>query len=189
MTLTCDFEIWFNATASGNWEVSATVTDGLGDVNFTDSDVNSTVSALSGIGVVESGITYGTVSVGGDSSYQTTTMENLGNQVNDVLLSGTAMTSGSNSIPASQQKWHHTNADFDWSTGGGYTLVTSASAGDDTAGCLNRNMAVRNVHDTGTEDEAIAWKIRIPVAQESGSYTGLNTFSTTASDSCTGTAY
>ena len=190
LTLTCDFEIFFNANDSSDWEVSATITDGTGDTNFADSVTSTTIAPLAGIGIVESGIAYGTVTLGGDSAGQTITMENLGNQINDILVSGTNMTSGGNTIAAAQQKWHHTSSTFDWSTGGGYSLVTSATPDSgDATGCLNRDMAVRAVHDTGTEDEAIYWRIHIPAAQESGSYTGTNTFATAASDSCTGTGY
>ena len=186
LSLSCDFEIYFNATASSDWEMSATVTDGTGDTNFADSSSDTEVAALAGIGVSEAGIAYGTVAVGGDSSVQTTTMENLGNQVLDVLLDGTNMSSGGNTIAAAQQHWHPSSSSFTYGTGD-FALVTSASTGTETSGCLNRDMAVRNVHDTGTEDEAIYWRIRIPAAQESGSYTGTNTFATTASSSCTGT--
>jgi hypothetical protein len=50
-------------------------------------------------------------------------------------------------------------------------------------------MAVRAVHNVGTEDEPISWKIRIPGTQAAGSYSGVNTFATTAYTgvgSCTG---
>jgi len=193
LTVSCDYTLWFNANASSDWELSATATDQQGDANFADSNSNTVTNALSAIGVTQASIAYGTIAVGGDSTYGAntqTSMENQGNQILDVLLSGTNMTAGANSIPVAQQKWHQTNADFNWASGGGDALMSVATPASGSAnGCLNRDMAVRNVHDNGTENETIAWKIRIPSAQQTGSYTGTNTFATAAVDSCTGSVY
>jgi len=187
LTATCAATVWFNANASTGWEFHVNPTDETVKTGLADTAVSKVVTALSAIGVTEASIAYGTVAVGSDSSFQTTNMENQGNQVLDVLLSGTNMTSGGNSIAAAQQKWNHTNADFDWGTAGTVLVTSATPASGDAAGCLNRDLAVRAVHGTGTENEALAWKIHIPAAQASGSYTGTNTFATAASTSCTGT--
>jgi hypothetical protein len=189
---TCAATVWFNANAGTNWEFhvnptdSAVVKTGLADTN-----VNKEVLALTAIGVTQSAIVYGTIAVGGDSLYDAvapdtniTSLENQGNQILDVLVSGTDMSDGSHTIPVAQQKFSETNADFTWSSAG-VVLVTSGSLGTDEAhGCLNRNLAIRAVHGTGTEDETLAWKIRIPATQESGAYTGMNTFATATELTC-----
>jgi len=197
-TVTCNHIIWFNATAGGNWEYSATPSDGSRSVNFADSEANTLINALSAISIAETTIAYGTVAVGGDSTYSastTTTMENKGNQVIDVLLQGTDMSSGGYSIDSVQQNWHNDGADFTWGDMWAFALLNTAVAGgtcelgtscDATHGCLNRNLSVRNDHELGAEDEDLAWKIRIPAAQESGSYTGTNTFTSTDIDDCVG---
>jgi len=189
--------VWFNADASANWEVQAKPTDGLGqETGFADSNVNLTNAALQGIDIVETSIAYGTVSIGGTSTGQETSMGNVGNQILDVLISGDNMctdypTCSGNTIAAGQQKWHQSSATFDWDTAeanpGPWILKTSSSAGAETAGCTNRDIAVRNDHTLTTTNESVFWKIRIPSSQAAGSYTGANTFAATANTSCTGT--
>jgi len=192
LTADCEVTVRFNAYAGSDWEFHVDVIDLPANLveDLPDTNGNYVVDALSAIGVTESTIAYGTVPLGGDSSFQLTNMENAGNQILDVLVHGLAMTSGGNTIPAAQQKWDHSGLDFDWSTSPtAYNLVTSASVGDDLTGCLNRDMAVRQVHNVGTEDEPISWKIRIPGTQAAGSYSGVNTFAATNSASCIGILY
>ena len=205
----CDYTVYFNANASTVWMMGGTATDDASastDVqNFSDSG-NMSLGAITGMGVTEASINYGSLSPGDDSIYQSTNMYNAGNQVIDVLLGGTYMAvsgySGSNCaadtdcIDLPQQEWHHTDADFTWSStydnAGPNPLIditTPPGAGASIDGCLNRDMAVRDVHDTGTEDESIAWKLRIPASQGSGSYTGTNTFTATVSSTCSGAVY
>ncbi len=217
LSVSCDFTVEFNAscgkvpagaecdadgTATENWEMSATATDGLGDANFTDSNVNSVIPASNGIGIAEATIDYSTVALDTDSNSDITTMQNLGNQILDVLLSGTNMiisgyggsscASDTDCIIAAQQKFDESNnVNFDWSTVGDVLITAAPGAGDEAQGCLNRDMAVRAVAATGTEDEVISWVIHIPAVQQSGSYTGTNTFaaSAKAANICTGTLY
>jgi len=212
LTVSCDYTVEFNAscgttcdadgTATNNWEMSATVTDGLGDTNFTDSDSNSVVPASNGISIAEAIIDYATVALDDDSSSASTTMQNLGNQILDVLLSGTNMTlsgysgsscaSDTDCMIAAQQKFDEDNTtDFTWASVGDALGSAAPGAGDEADGCLNRDMAVRAVAATGTEDEVISWVIHIPAVQQSGSYTGTNTFAASAKvdNICTGTLY
>ncbi len=193
----CQVTVYFNATASANWEVQAKPTDGIGqETGFADSNVNLTNAALSGIDIAEASIAYGTVAIGGTSTGQETSMGNVGNQILDVLISGANMctdypTCSGSSIVAAQQKWHQTSATFDWDTAesnpGPWILKTTSSAGAETAGCTNRDIPVRLTNASTATNESVYWKIRIPSSQAAGSYTGANTFATTADSSCSGT--
>lgn len=198
LTISCDFTAYFNANYSSNWEVSATITDFADPVDGADSDVNNAIGSLSGIGVKlnEDTIAYGTVALGGTSSVDTTTMENLGNQILDVLVTGDDMctdypTCSGSQIDSTQQELNLNTSSWTWGAGAdaGFALVNSPAGTTPETGCANRDMAVRAVNDTGTEDEAFYWMIKIPAAQDSGSYTGVNTFATTASGTCSGTLY
>ena len=188
----CDFTVWFNATAGNNWEVHAKPTDGLGQVtSFSDSSNNNSVDVLQGVDVVEASIAYGTVAIGGTSVKQVTSMGNVGNQILDMLIDGTDMTDGgSGTIVAAYQKYAQTSAAFDWDDAetdpGPWILETSAGGTDESTGCINRDIAVRDDHSATTTNESIWWKIRIPASQTAGSYTGTNTFTTTTSSTCSG---
>ena len=200
----CDFTVWFNASASGNWEVHAKPTDGIGqETGFADSNDNNVIASLSGIDVIdglggENAIAYKTVTVGGTSilgDLAETSMGNVGNQVIDVYIEGDAMctdypTCSGGTISYVQQKWHSATANFDWDIAeadpGPWVLEDTASGTDETTGCANRDIAVRNDHTSTSTNESVYWKIRIPAAQSAGSYTGQNTFTTTASSTCSG---
>ncbi|MBI5467011.1 MAG: hypothetical protein HY975_02235, partial [Candidatus Kerfeldbacteria bacterium] len=173
-----------------DWRLHANPTDGTNSPTaLTDSNAIQ-VGALAAISVPETEIAYGSLALGADSATQTTTFQNVGNQVIDVTVQGTDMTSGSNTLVASQEKFHHTSSTFDWASGGGFSLTTTTPvAGNETNGCLNRDLAVRAVHGTGTEDEAIYWKLRVPSAQASGTYAGTTHVGSIASTACTGTLY
>ena len=184
----CQVTVWFNADAS-NWDVQAEATDGTGNTDFADAGVSLTNPSLQGIDVTEGSISYGTIVIGGTSSGQETSMGNVGNETLDVYVSGTAMTAGSYTIPAAQQKWHHSSSTFDWDATatpdiGPFALVTLPSGTEDSGGCLNKNILVRTVHGTPDTNQSIFWKLRIPTGQQAGSYTGQNTFSTTSGNTC-----
>ena len=197
----CDFTVYFNSTASANWEVQAKPTDGLGQATgFADSTDDNVIASLQGITVVQDGIAYGTLEIGRSSAGQTVTLGNMGNQVIDVLTEGDNMcidsysaTCPSTYIPLVQQKWHHTSSTFNWSdaeTGAGpWILEDTAGTGGDTLGCMNRDIAVRDGHAETTTNEAFYWKILIPIGQATGSYVGLNVVSAASSSSCSGTLY
>jgi hypothetical protein len=142
------------------------------------------------------------VAIGGTSVGQETSMGNVGNQVIDSLISGDSMCTDYDScseytIAAGQQKWDQSTLDFNWDTSGdANTLVTTPNSGctptvdcDGSDGCANREMAVRTDHSSTASNESVYWKIRIPGAQEAGSYTGANTFASTAAETCVGTEY
>jgi hypothetical protein len=194
----CSVTMWFNANASTGWKAHINATDQLGKViNFADSD-GITNPPLSGIDVIQSGIAYGSLAVGGTSSLVETSIGNVGNQAIDVLLNGNNMctdypTCSGYQMPAGQQKWYHTNTDFNWddpATGPGpYALVNQASSSGnpgDAEGCLNMDIAVRTDHASTSTNESIWWKIKVPATQHTGSYSGQNTFSSASADTCTG---
>ena len=214
--------VWFNANASSGWKMHANPVDqantptGLVDSN------SIQITAMSSIDTIEGVIAFGSLNLGADSSVQTTTLVNWGNQALDVWISGSAMTSGSNNIPIVQEEYHENNSSFGWAdtptAAGPYALVATASNGSETTGCLNRDLAIRLVHnfdlcENGTTpctvatqavaclgigtvtcsknsvDEPLYWRIRIPSNQASGTYGGSNTLGAVASNSCTGTLY
>lgn len=188
VTLVCDFELWFNFNATSNAEVAAFVTDGTGVADFANDNNNNAVASLSAIAVSEASIPYGTLSPGGTSTFQTTTMQNLGNTPFDVLISGTNMTVATFTIDAADQEWHNSGIDFTYGSGS-FELVTSAIVGADADGCSNRDMGVRDGHLETTLDEILSWILGVNVNQETGSYTGTNTLATTDSGDCTGILY
>jgi cysteine-rich repeat protein/parallel beta-helix repeat protein len=195
LTYTCTWDgthgggpVWFNADASSGWKMHVNPTDGTNaPTNLSDSSA-FTVNALSGLNVLavgESSISYGALNLGAVSSDQASTLQNMGNTILDVYVSGTNMTSGSNSIPAGQQKFSSVS-DFTYSSAG-YALLISASGTGAATGCVNTDMPVRAVHNVGSSsDKPLHWKLQIPSSQASGSYTGSNTFASTASSTCSG---
>ena len=193
LTVSCQVTVWFNADASSSWKAHVNMADSLSSVTSSVDSDPLTNEALLGIDVVQGSIAYGTVSIGGTSSSQESSMGNVGNQILDVYINGTDMTSSSYSIPHTQQKWSHSSPDFDWDavpdSSGPFSLTDVASGTTDATGCLNRDIQVRPVHDSLSTNESVFWKLRIPASQQAGSYSGQNTFSTTAGDTCTGSLY
>jgi len=187
--------MWFNANPSSDWEVHVNPTDGNGkETAFLSTNENIENLSLSGVSIVQNGISYGSIVTGGVSLPQETSMSNVGNIPIDILISGTDMCTDSptcdgNKILASQQKWHHSTGDFKWSDAstapGPYTLVNTVSGADDEMGCLNRDIPVRTVHDLDTANESVWWKLVIPTTQGVGDYSGVNTFSSAVYTTCT----
>ena len=207
-TATCNFSdiegnpVWFNANYSLNWRLHLNPADGTTGspravTGQTDSAAIST-NQLAAIDIATESINYGSLTIGGVSSGQNVSMGNAGNQVIDVLVKGTDMTSGANTIPAGQQYFHESTQDFTWGSGnGGFALqsvnpLTGCTPTVDCAeaqGCLNRDLLVRTVHNNTSLNEDLWWKVKIPAIQTIGTYAGANTFSSAAPDTCTGTGY
>jgi hypothetical protein len=196
LTYTCSWAstpVWFNADYSSSWKMHANPTDGVNSpTGLADSSSIST-NALQANDASPATISYGSLALGADSAVQTVTFKNMGNQVLDVLINGDVLTSGSNTIAVSQEKFHETSSTFGWgdtpTAAGPYALVTSSSAGSETTGCLNRDLQVRAVHGTGTEDESIYFILRVPSAQMSGTYSATIYYTAAASNTCSGTLY
>ncbi|MBU1017613.1 hypothetical protein KKA33_01135, partial [Patescibacteria group bacterium] len=196
---TCSMNVWFNANASTAWKGHVNPADETTTVTDGSDSSGQTNSALQGITVSNvSSIAYGTVALGEVSVRKETAMGNVGNQGIDVYITGMDMTCtaggcGSNIIGKAQQKWYHSDVDFNWNDAatdpGPYILVGSNGDTTGVGGCANRNIPVRDAHASTANDESVWWKLKIPDTQASGEYAGTNTFTTTADDTCTGTQY
>ncbi len=185
VTVTCGgtgnvLTTWFNIQPSLTWKAHVSAVGASTYSLATEGDF--TVNALNAINIDETTIPYGTVALGGTSAAQTTTMQNAGNIITDVLIQGDLMVSGGNNIARAQQHWAPSSS-FTWGTDD-YALLETASVGTAAAGCSDRTIAVTTDHTTYTTSE-IYWKIKIPAVQKSGSYTGKNYFSATPND-CSG---
>jgi hypothetical protein len=141
-------------------------------------DLNAGFSASAAGNTVS--ITHGTAGAGENgSTISATALEAAIDLVdasdNDANLSPTAFAGGGGS----------------GATLGGFELQDSGSGTGDSTGCLNRNLGVREDHTaTGETNEFIYWKLRVPGGQPAGSYSGLNTFTATSSQTCLdGTVY
>jgi len=147
------------------------------------------VATLSAVSVSETEVAYGPLVVGGTSATAlASTLQNVGNVVIDVGIHGTNMTSGGNTIPLAQQHWAN-SSNFTYNTSDyalvGTEIVDGAHGAAD--GCANRSIPVRTVYDSTATDSLIYWKLRIPSNQATGSYTGVNTFTSVVDGQCTGT--
>jgi len=188
----CTVTFWYNGNAS-DWDVQAEAADELGTVEFTNANVSLNNPALQAVNISQASLDYSTVAAGDASTVKTTTMQNVGNQILDIYIDGDTMctdynTCNENTISYTQQKWHHDDSDFYWdestTSPGPYILVDTASGTDDETGCLNRDISVKEDPATGGQEESIYWIIRIPATQETGSYTGANTFAATHTSTC-----
>ncbi len=190
LTLSCDaITTWYNINPTGGgtvWKAKARVADQNG--NRVGADSNAfTVDTLSAVAISESSIGYSAVTPGNASTAQPTTTQNAGNIVIDVGINGTDMTSGGNTIVAAQQHWTNQSS-WTWGTGD-YALITGTvtSTGTESQGCSNTSNPVRTDHTSGVGSDVVRyWKIFIPANTPTGSYTGVNTF-TSIANTCTGT--
>jgi len=185
VTVTCGgagnaLTTWFNITPSASWKAHVSAV-GASTYSFA-TEGAFTVNALNAINIDETTIPYSTVALGGTSAAQTTTIQNAGNIITDVLIQGDLMISGGNNIARAQQHWAPSSS-FTWGTDD-YAMLENASVGAASAGCSDRTIAVTTDHTIYTTSE-IYWKIKIPTIQKSGSYTGKNYFSATPND-CSG---
>ncbi len=215
VTATCDFNVQFCADDSGgsnpDWLFRISADDGTTNSRSLAASTAIEVDPLTALSVIlqDEGvkIAYGTVAIEAVSDGDTgtsTDIQNMGNQVFDVILDGTNMeVSGysqvtsclvdTDCIESTQQEWDHTLVNFTWGTEvtddstGPYNLDLSATgSGKDGNGCLDLEMAQRTSATDTPVDNAIFWKIKIPATQDSGTYSGTNTFATAASGTCTG---
>jgi len=172
---------WFNIKPSAEWKAHVNAVSDLGTTSF-GTEGTFTVNPLGAIAVDEANIQYGILALGATSTAKTITLQNAGNIITDALIDGTNMTAGGNTLGRVQQHWGN-SAGFIWGTGD-YILQETASVGTATSGCADRTIAVATDHGNYTTSQ-IFWKLKIPTAQPSGSYTGTNTFSSTPNN-CTG---
>lgn len=178
----CDMTLWFNANPSSNWELQANPTDELGKVtSFSSSNINIVNPSLSGVGIVGN-IAYGNINPNSISKEKSITLQNLGNTVVDIGISGSDLVSedGSSVIDKSQQEWSSTNG-FTYGTGN--RLVETPETIGSATGCYDANMSVRTSNDIGTgSDTKLYWLFKAPSLIPDGSYTGTNIISTLTCD-------
>ncbi len=186
VTVTCGtgshpLTTWFNISPSSSWKAHINSVAGSTTYSF-ETESSFTVNSLNAISVSELNIPYGSLALGAVSASKTTTLQNAGNIVTDVLIDGLNMTADSNILARAQQHWSPSSS-FTWGDSD-YTLVENAAVGSASAGCSDRSIAVTSDHNTMT-NSPIYWKIKIPSSQASGSYSGTNSFSATPND-CSG---
>jgi hypothetical protein len=117
---------------------------------------------------VTSSIGYGTIAANTDTASvnSTTTVTNTGNVNIDPDISGTAMTSGGDTIAVGQQEY---SADpFTYGAGTDLSLTPTG---------LNITLPQRTA---GLITDTVSWGIGIPAGTVPGSYTGTNTFTAVA---------
>ncbi|MDD5221855.1 MAG: hypothetical protein PHY10_01610, partial [Patescibacteria group bacterium] len=105
------------------WYAAVQATDdNSASSSLTEDDDGNEMDMFLSMDLNTSRIGYGTISPGGTSAGQTTTIEATGNVGIDEYLSGTTMTGTGTPIDIGQQKYHLTTQDFDWDSGGGVAL-------------------------------------------------------------------
>ncbi len=169
----CGFKLWYIARptnagdwASSIWSVSVTTTD-LTALQRTATNTNQTVEVneLSAFDVNPGYIDYGTLAPGAGTaaSNSTTTLTNTGNKDVDPRLSGTDMTSVSDTILVGQQEYL---AD-PFAVGGGMSLTTTAT--------LLALLLPPSTSTTTPVVDYISWGIGVPAGKRPGTYSGTNT--------------
>ncbi len=150
------WKVYIEATDTGALVGSAYNTNGAPEVN--------SLLALS----VTPTISYGNFDPGSSSTTldQQTVVTSTGNISLDVNLYGVAMTSGGNSIAVGQQRYSLIASTVYAS---GTQLLVTPGVNVDTNICKNLS--------TTKETKDIWWGIAIPDPQETGTYSGSNTFS------------
>lgn len=169
-TCTASLKFYAENTTYGDylaqtWEVTIYASDGTA----TSSDsANAELNALTALDVTSS-INYGTLSANSDTgtSNQTTTITNTGNTGIDAEISGTDMTSGSDTIPVANQRYQDTDGDYDQ----GLLLSSTPQT--------YQNNISKSTNDTPSTDN-LYWGIGIDNGQPPGTYTGTNTFTAVA---------
>jgi hypothetical protein len=151
--------------AGDDWTCTMTPSDGGGQGGSADDTIE--MASLIALDVTSS-INYGSVDADTDtgSSNETVTVTNTGNRDMDPQISGTAMTSGDDTIAVGRQEY--SDAAFTW--GSGTDLTGSAVT-------LNLTLPQRTA---GAITDTVYWGIGVPGGTPAGTYTGTNTFSATA---------
>ena len=170
---TCTFSLLYHAdpTVAGskysdeNWLASVQVTDDdSATSSLTESSTGNEMAMFMAYDVLESSIAYGNVSPGATSTQQETTVKATGNVGLDEKLSGTDMTSGSNSIAVEKQ--HHSFTDgFNYDSG---TPLTASS----TEYELN---CPKTTDTSNPATKKTYWLLQVPADTPAGTYSGTNT--------------
>lgn len=172
-TATCSVPVQFfaeptdaGAYVAETWQASITGVDQAGASGSATSASGVELNTLLALNVTAS-ISYGSVSPGGTTgaTNQTTTVTNTGNGAIDVNLSGTNLTSGSNTIAVGNQKY--ATSTFTYSS----CTVCTALSTTPTQYILN---VIKPTSATPSTKD-VFWGLSVGT-NPSGSYTGTNTF-------------
>lgn len=162
---TCTFDLQYYAN-NGTWTCKIRAYDAAASgTNQTNTTIN-TLLALN----IPSTINFGTMSLGDTSTNTTeneTSVENYGNVLIDVDLSGDDMSCSSGTIPVGNIKYSDTDN----------TAYASMTALTTSATTLNLNVAQRT---NGVSTKTTYWKIQIPSTGVGGSCTNTITFTAVA---------
>jgi len=173
-TWTCTFGLQYHADptvagtpkASYQWvaAVKATDDDGANSGLVDSTTYSNELDTFVAYDLTTSTIAYGSLDPGTDSSEQSLGLKATGNVGLDSQVSGTDMTSGSDTIAVSQQH-------YNLQSGQGWGSGTALSA---TATEVELNCKKTTITAT-PETKNIYWILRVPDPQPAGSYSGTNT--------------
>ncbi len=183
----CKFEIWYPARptdgsspglSASSWFLSATATDsGAGTGHATNTGQTIEVNTLNALDVTGS-ISYGTVSANSNTgaTNQPVTHTNTGNAALDNQISGDVMctdypTCTGGVMQPGQQKFDLVDQT--------YASLASTLAATTSPATVEVVLATSTATTTPITDLSY-WGIAIPVAQNTGAYTGQNTFTAVA---------
>lgn len=172
LDVNCSFTVQFYAQASsdeGDWTCNVTVTDSASNSaygNTTDLTISDNLALA-----VNSSISFGSLSVGQDSSDRLGQVNNTGNVRIDVNVNGSEMDCNgpaSDNITQSQIKYNTTTG-IDWAAQNSCVLSDNAV---DTCAWLTTTF---DLAEGATANKDTYWKLRVPTGV-SGTCTGAITF-------------
>ena len=188
VTTTCSFSMWYVADPTDStsqypdedWRGSIVVADDNNASSTTDASSGTELASYMAYALVTNvSLDYGTVSPTGESDEDEITIKATGNVGLDEELSGVDMEkegAPATTIGIAQQEYS-TSTGFTW--GGASSTAASVTPTEFELNCSKT---------TSTTTPATAdtyWKIKIPDAQESGTYNGTNTVTGVMSETST----
>jgi hypothetical protein len=151
--------------ASQIWDAFVDIWDSSG--THTTASSTQDVYTLRGLSVPSS-INYGSVTVGADtgSSNASTSVNNTGNALLNLLLSGTDLTNGSSTIAVSYQKYATTT----------FTYTSCVFCNSLSSSTQSFNLNVSKPTSTSPFYRDILWGISVPNGTAASTHNGVNTF-------------
>ncbi|MCX6737535.1 MAG: hypothetical protein NTX26_02270, partial [Candidatus Parcubacteria bacterium] len=173
----CTFPLRYHADptdvgtySAENWVADVTATDdnSAGTGSITATTGANELDQFADYTLNTATIAYGNMDPGADSAEKSVIMSATGNVGLDENLSGTLLTSGSDTIAIDRQHYNVTpGGGLGWSGSGAVALT-------DTPVKAELNIAKTTI-TASPEDETTYWILRVPDPQATGSYTGTNT--------------
>jgi len=174
-TLSCSAKVQYFAdpTDSGtflgqHWLATMAVQDSTG-LRDTETSLGVNVLTLYGLSITTGNINFGSLAVGGNTGSvdSTTTVANTGNSNINIQLSGTDLTSGSDSIPVGEQKYATSTFIY------GSCSICQFLTGSAT----NVSLEIAKPTSSSTPSTgSVYWGIDVPPGTQTKSFTGTNTF-------------